>query len=57
MKKAIKQLCTEEREVCGVRIKMPHRNIVQLKDYERFLTQETPKNKLKFLFETVLNQK
>lgn len=38
-------------------MKMPHRNISQLKDYEHFILQESAKNKLKFLMKTLLNSK
>jgi len=47
----------EEKEICGIRIKMPHYNIGHLHNYEHFLNQETPKNKLRFLMKTLYNKK
>ncbi len=47
----------EEKMICGIRVRMPHFNIGKLNGYEAFLTEETYKNKLKFLRKTIYNTK
>ena len=47
----------EEKEVCGIRVKMPHINFQKLSNYESFLHNENPKRKLQFLSKTLFNTK
>jgi len=38
VRKTLKELCMEEKEVCNIRIKMPLLNFGKLQGYESFLT-------------------
>jgi len=49
LRKTQKELKQEEKEVCGIRIKMAHLNFSKLQGYESFLQQESYDKKLKFL--------
>ena len=49
VRKTLKELKQEEKEVCNIRIKMPHINYLKLMGYQSFLNNETYENKLEFL--------
>jgi len=57
IRKTQKELKQEEKEVCGIRIKMAHLNFSKLQGYESFLQQESYDKKLKFLQKTIYNSK
>lgn len=57
VRKTLKELKTEEKEVCNIRIKMPHINYLKLMGYQSYLNSETYEKKLELLMKTIYNTK